>query len=144
MAEDTNFKQKEHVMLEKDDLAVIEEFVGSGGMYLDVVYSGHFDTVGVTEERLKSLIERGYLVRITSDTYGLALSGVVEAQKMMKPWNPPLRIISVTLDELTEEIAEGAREVVLTAVIELEKRGIKPDYVRIGMNHYGLRLEARK
>ena len=129
-------------MLENEDVEIIKQFVGSGGMYLDVVYSGQFEIIGVTKERLQSLRERGYLTHITHDTYGLALAGVMEAQKMMRPWRPKQKVCEVSLDEFLEKMDDMAKVAVLNAVTEFCKRGLKPDYIKVGVEHYALRFKV--
>lgn len=129
-------------MLAKEDVHIINQFVGSGGMYLDVVYSGHFETIGVTQKQLQSLKERGYLTHITHDTYGLALAGVMEAQKMMRPWRPNQKVCEVNLDELLEKIDDMAKVAVLNAVTEFCKQDLKPDYIKVGVEHYAIRFKV--
>jgi len=130
-----------HPMVKNEDIEVIRHFIGSNGMYLDTVYAGHFDAIGVPKHRIVTLREFGYIVPITADTYALTLAGVIEAQKMMRPWAPPPKLKEITLDELLGSIDDTERVKLLSAVTTLLQCGWGISYSSVGATRYALILD---
>lgn len=88
-----------------------------------------------------SLVGRSYIKLIFNDTWALTLQGVTEAAKLMKPWKHPFKVEEVTVDEFLKALYTG-KATLLKAMVEIEKIGLSPDFVRVDDEHYAMRFKA--